>query len=62
MENLANFGILVGSTGLFLLGMTLMTSGLALAVGNAQREILATWASTPLRGLLAGAGIATLLQ
>lgn len=51
-----------GGIGLFLLGMMLMTDGLKLAAGQALRHILAEWTRTPLRGLLSGVLITSLVQ
>lgn len=55
-------GSLIGGIGLFLLGMRLMTDGLRLAAGSALRRILGQWTRTPLRGLLSGALITSLVQ
>lgn len=55
-------GTLLGGIGLFLLGMRLMTNGLKVAAGPALRHILARWTRTPLRGLLSGVLITSLVQ
>ncbi len=53
---------LVGSLGLFLLGMWLMTEGLKLAGGHALKNLLGQWTSTRLRGLVSGILITALVQ
>jgi phosphate:Na+ symporter len=57
-----NLGALVGGVGLFLLGMTMMTDGLKLAVGPALSKLLHTWTATRLRGLLFGIFATALVQ
>ncbi len=52
----------LGGTGLFLLGMRLMTEGLRVAAGPALRRILARWTGTRLRGVLSGVLITSLVQ
>lgn len=53
---------LVGSLGLFLLGMWLMTEGLKLAGGQALRNLLGRWTSSRSRGLAAGVLVTALVQ
>lgn len=53
---------LAGGIGLFILGMHLMTGGLKFAAGHTLRTILTRSTSTPLRGLLTGALITSLVQ
>ncbi|MCX4027776.1 Na/Pi cotransporter family protein [Endozoicomonas sp. SM1973] len=53
---------LVGSLGLFLLGMWLMTEGLKLAGGRALEQLLAKWTSNRQRGLFSGVLITGLVQ
>lgn len=53
---------LLGSLGLFLLGMWLMTEGLKLAGGRALEHLLGRWTRNKTRGLLTGIGITALLQ
>jgi phosphate:Na+ symporter len=53
---------LLGGIGLFLMGMWLLSDGLKLAGGRALRTILTRWTGTPLRGLLSGALITSLVQ
>lgn len=55
-------GSFIGGIGLFLLGMRLMTDGLRLAAGSALRRMLGQWIRTPMRGLLSGALITSLVQ
>ncbi len=52
----------VGGVGLFLLGMRLLTDGLRLAAGGALRTILERWTRTPVRGLLSGILITSVVQ
>ncbi len=60
--NLSILGSFIGGIGLFLLGMQLMTEGLKIAAGNTLRTILERSTSTPLRGILSGALITSLVQ
>ncbi|MCX5863988.1 MAG: Na/Pi symporter [Deltaproteobacteria bacterium] len=60
--HLSILGSFIGGIGLFLLGMQLMTEGLKIAAGNALRTILERSTSTPLRGILSGALITSLVQ
>lgn len=53
---------LAGGIGLFILGMYMMTGGLKFAAGHTLRTILKRSTSTPLRGLLTGALITSLVQ
>lgn len=53
---------LIGGVGLFLLGMHLMTNGLRLAAGRALRNILEKWTTPPVKGILAGITITSLVQ
>ncbi|MDE1464044.1 Na/Pi cotransporter family protein [Spartinivicinus poritis] len=53
---------LVGSLGLFLLGMWLMTEGLKLAGGRALEQLLAKWTSNRQRALFSGILITGLVQ
>jgi len=57
-----SIGTLIGGLGLFLLGMTLMTDGLKLAAGDALRRILSRWTGTPVRGVLSGVLITSMVQ
>ncbi len=60
--NLAIWGTLLGGVGLFLLGMMLMTDGLKLAAGKTLRNILENSTKTPMRGVLSGAFITSMVQ
>lgn len=53
---------LAGGIGLFLLGMQMMTDGLKLSAGNSLRTILKSSTKTPLRGILSGALITSMVQ
>ncbi len=53
---------LAGGIGLFLLGMQLMTDGLKSSAGKSLRRILKKSTKTPLRGILSGALITSLVQ
>ena len=53
---------IAGGVGLFLLGMQLMTDGLRLSAGKSLQHILKYSTKTPLRGVLSGALITSLVQ
>lgn len=53
---------LAGGVGLFLLGMELMTDGLKLSAGKSLQRVLKRSTKTPLRGVLSGALITSLVQ
>ena len=53
---------LAGGVGLFLLGMELMTDGLKLSAGKSLQRVLKGSTKTPLRGVLSGALITSLVQ
>ncbi len=53
---------LAGGVGLFLLGMELMTDGLKMSAGKSLQRILRSSTKTPLRGVLSGALITSLVQ
>ncbi|MBW2466296.1 MAG: Na/Pi cotransporter family protein, partial [Deltaproteobacteria bacterium] len=55
-------GSLLGGLGLFQLGMLLMTDGLKLAAGKTLRNILENSTRTPIRGVLSGALITSMVQ
>lgn len=55
-------GSFAGGIGLFLLGMKLMTDGFKLGAGQALRHILRLWTRTPVRGLLSGVFITSIMQ
>jgi len=62
MLSLAQWGVLAGGIGLFLLGMWLMTDGLRMAAGSAMRGILARSTATRWRALASGFGLTALVQ
>ncbi|SDN54857.1 phosphate:Na+ symporter [Lutimaribacter pacificus] len=53
---------LIGGIGMFLLGMEVMTAALRDAAGRDLRAVLARFTTTPLRGVLTGAGATALIQ
>lgn len=53
---------IAGGVGLFLLGMQLMTDGLKLSAGKSLQRILKSSTKTPLRGVLSGALITSMVQ
>ncbi len=57
-----NLAGLLGGVGLFLLGMTMMTDGLKLAVGPSLAKLLHLWTATRFRGLLFGIFATALVQ
>lgn len=57
-----NLPAMLGGIGLFLLGMTMMTDGLKLALGPSLARLLHAWTSTRLRGLLFGIFSTALVQ
>lgn len=59
---LSILGNCIGGIGLFLLGMQLMTDGLKIAAGKTLRTILERSTATPLKGILSGIFITSLVQ
>lgn len=55
------FGI-IGGLGLFLYGMQLMSDGLQKSAGDRMRQILGALTSSPLKGVLVGAGVTAIIQ
>ena len=53
---------LLGALGMFLYGMNLMSSGLQKAAGDKLRGFLSAMTSNPLKGVLTGLGITTIIQ
>lgn len=53
---------LLGALGMFLYGMNLMSSGLQKAAGDRLRTFLAAMTSNPLKGVMTGLGITTVIQ
>ena len=60
--NVSNVISLLGGVALFLFGMTLMGEGLKKVAGSRLELILYRLSSTPLRGLLLGAGVTGIIQ
>lgn len=57
-----NFLVLIGSLGLFIYGMKIMSDGLQRAAGSRLRYLLGSITSNRLKGVLAGFGITALIQ
>jgi phosphate:Na+ symporter len=55
-------GTFIGGLGLFLLAVSMITEGLKLAAGDALRDILARYTSTPLRGVASGILVTGVVQ
>ena len=55
-------GTFIGGLGLFLLAVSMITAGLKLAAGDALRDILARYTSTPLRGVASGVLVTGIVQ
>ena len=53
---------LLGALGMFLYGMNLMSSGLQKAAGDKLRGFLSAMTSNPLKGVLTGLGITSIIQ
>ncbi len=53
---------LLGALGMFLYGMNLMSSGLQKAAGDRLRSFLSAMTSNPLKGVLTGVGITSVIQ
>lgn len=53
---------LIGGVGMFLLGMEVMTAALRDAAGRDLRAVLARFTTTPMRGVLTGAGATAIIQ
>ena len=53
---------LLGALGMFLYGMNLMSSGLQKAAGKRLRGFLSAMTSNPLKGVMTGLGITTVIQ
>ena len=53
---------LLGALGMFLYGMNLMSSGLQKAAGDKMRNLLSSMTSTPLKGVLTGFGVTSIIQ
>ena len=61
MEILQVFTLL-GALGMFLYGMNLMSSGLQKAAGDRLRGFLSAMTSNPLKGVLTGVGVTSIIQ
>ncbi len=57
-----NIVLLLGGVALFLFGMSLMGDGLKMVAGNKLELILYRLSSSPLRGMLLGLGVTTVIQ
>ena len=53
---------LLGALGMFLYGMTIMSSGLQKASGDSLRRLLSAMTSNPFKGVLTGFGITSIIQ
>ena len=53
---------LLGALGMFLYGMNMMSSGLQKAAGSRLRNLLTAMTSNPLKGVLSGLGITSVIQ
>ena len=53
---------LLGALGMFLYGMNMMSSGLQKAAGNRLRNFLAAMTSSPVKGVMTGLGITSIIQ
>ena len=60
--NILQVFTLLGALGMFLYGMNLMSSGLQKAAGDKLRGFLSAMTSNPLKGVLTGLGITTVIQ
>src|SRR5699024_5588969 len=57
-----DFLVLLGSLAMFLYGMKTMSDGLQKAAGSRLRNLLGSITSSPLKGVMTGFGITTLVQ
>jgi len=57
-----NLLTLIGSLGMFLYGMNMMSTGLQKTAGNGLRNLLGTMTSNPLKGVLTGLGVTAAIQ
>jgi phosphate:Na+ symporter len=53
---------LIGALGMFLFGMTMMSSGIQKAAGEKMRSFLSWMTSNPFKGVLTGLGITSVIQ
>ena len=54
--------LILGGIGLFLFGMKIMTEGLRAAAGARLRQLLASFTTTPLTGVISGTAVTALVQ
>ena len=52
----------IGGLGIFLYGMTNLSDGLQKLAGSRMRNVIRSFTSTPLKGLLVGAGVTSVVQ
>lgn len=62
METLTLTGTILGGLGLFLLAIGMMTDGLKLAAGSSLRRLLSKTSRTPLRGIVSGFVMTSVVQ
>ena len=60
--NILQIFTLLGALGMFLYGMNLMSSGLQKVAGDKLRGLLSAMTSNPLKGVLTGLGITSIIQ
>ena len=53
---------LLGGLGMFLMGMSLMSSGIQKAAGSGLRRLLGSMTSSPFKGVLTGLGVTSIIQ
>jgi phosphate:Na+ symporter len=53
---------LLGGLGMFLIGMSLMSSGIQKAAGSGLRRLLGSMTSSPFKGVLTGFGVTSIIQ
>ena len=52
----------IGGLGIFLYGMTQLSDGLQKLAGSRMRNVIRSFTSTPLKGMLVGAGVTSVIQ
>ena len=62
MENSTNLLAALGGIGMFLLGMETMTAALRALAGGQLRQLLGRVTTSPLRGVITGAGVTAVIQ
>ena len=58
----SSFAVTLGGIGMFLFGMKIMTEALREAAGSQLRQLLARFTTTPLAGVVTGAGVTAVVQ